>query len=126
MNGERWSWHGAVALVLALGIVIVLVEISGPWDPDPLSDTGANVLLTLIGALATYLGVKAGVDSVYASTTAAKETLLEQSPAPERPADWSAEVGSDERMDAQTLARIRQESEKAEAERRRKRARRGE
>ena len=63
MNGDRWSWHGAVALTLALGVVFVLVEISGPWDPDPLTDSGANVLLTIVGALAAYLGFTVGGSS---------------------------------------------------------------
>jgi hypothetical protein len=55
VNG-RWSWHGAVAVTLAVGVVAVLVIISGPWDPDPLTAEGSNILLTIIGALAVYLG----------------------------------------------------------------------
>ena len=60
VNGDRWSWHGAVALTLAIGVVAVMVLIAGPWDPDPISDQGANVLLTIIGALAAYLGFTVG------------------------------------------------------------------
>jgi hypothetical protein len=127
MNGQ-WSWHGAVALTLAIGLVVVLVIVSGPWDPDPLSENGGNVLLAIVGALAAYLGFSVGGEVPGRIRTHAE---VSEAPriapmAPETSFDWQAEPGSDERMDENTLARVRYEGEQAEAERQRKIERRGE
>lgn len=58
-----WSWHGAVALVLAVcvgaGWAVALILASTPWT-DTISDKGADLLTAiggvLAGAVATYLG----------------------------------------------------------------------
>ena len=58
-----WSWHGAVALVIAVcvgvGWAAALILASTPWT-DTISDKGADLLTAiggvLAGAVATYLG----------------------------------------------------------------------
>ena len=63
----RFDWAGAAVFVLSLSLGIgfagTLIIISGPWDPDPLSDAGATLLSTiggvLAGAVAAYFGVHA-------------------------------------------------------------------
>ena len=67
----RFDWAGACALTLATGLAVgwggTLLLISGPWDPDPISDAGANLLATIggamVGAVAAYLGVQASTRS---------------------------------------------------------------
>lgn len=58
----RWSWHGAVALILAAALAVCLVTLVMRWafgDHD-LTPAGATTLATvlggIVGAVGTYLG----------------------------------------------------------------------
>lgn len=62
---RRTDWAGLAIVIMALGLALgwagTLLVISGPWDPDPLSDAGANLLSTvgglMGGAVAAYIGM---------------------------------------------------------------------
>jgi hypothetical protein len=60
--GEWWSWPGAVALTLALGVgaAITLPSLVHAVRGEPMGDVEGRLLYTVagaaIGALATYLG----------------------------------------------------------------------
>ncbi|MGW8953957.1 hypothetical protein [Streptomyces sp. NPDC055709] len=62
VNGLRWSWPGAIALVIATGVSIALCVslIVVASSSHPVSQQFAGVLSALsgaaVGALATYLG----------------------------------------------------------------------
>lgn len=64
-DGPKWSWQGAVAVTLAVGIFVTMMLITGgvAWKLSrglPLAAVTVNlltaVLSSLVGAVATFLG----------------------------------------------------------------------
>lgn len=83
MPVRRWSWHGAVALTLAIsvggayGTALVITALS----PQPLGDAGAAVLNTLGGVLVGSIGGWLGGSIV------AQNDRRDTEPPPDHPSD---------------------------------------
>lgn len=65
MKDFYWSWRGAVAVTLALGLAVTVVLLSvGQYHATPEeANTISTVLGAVVGALATYVGGKHSNDN---------------------------------------------------------------
>jgi hypothetical protein len=83
MHKDR-DYAGIVALVLALSIGTAftgtLLIISGPWDPDPLSEAGANLLSLLAGGMVAMLGHYMGATRHKGDDAARSPPVMDQQP----------------------------------------------
>jgi hypothetical protein len=61
-----WNWHGAVAIILAFGVMasVIILSLGAVLEDRLLSPEGAALLSTAlgasVGAAATYLGSRMG------------------------------------------------------------------